>query len=499
MRRHSFFVLIGVFFCCVFFSVTALAATADRQSVSLPGTAAKTDPSRQGAQAKSAPEKKDAEDKKATETKQDVAEKKDEIKREKAAEQKSGAQKDETKKDEEKKRDEAGKKPETHGRAAKPEPEIRVGLREGQASVVIRSGAAYVLTDAATGHEIQKFSANKAATVTVKSGNLVVDDKPVSTKKLRFSVADSRTAGQISVAGEFYRGNILLVLAEDKTITVVNEVKLDDYIGGVISEEMSPEWPFEALKAQAVAARTFAVYSLGLHDEDGYDVCATTHCQVYGGIESESPEGLRAVSATRGEIMTYQGKAIYAAFHASSGGATAGSEEAGGTALPYLKSVRDAQDESTPNRHWQVSMSVKQLSSELAHAGFSVGTLKAIELSTLHIGQGASDRYPSGRVRHIRFVGSKQAISVPGPKLRWIADLPSTLVDVRYGTGKKTTPNTKGKIEISDQNATIIFDGYGRGHGIGLSQWGAYAMAAKSKYREILSHYYQGVKFTFLF
>ena len=381
------------------------------------------------------------------------------------------------------------------GRAAKPEPSIRVGLSEGQISSVVTSDAAYSLNDAKTEQEIGKVGAGKQTTVTVKSGALVVNGKTVAAKALRFAVADDRTARHLAVAGAKYRGHIVLSLAEDGTITVVNEVKLDDYIGGVISEEMSPDWPPEALKAQAVAARTFAVYSLGLHEEDGYDVCSTTHCQVYGGIESESPEGLRAVSATRGEILTHQGKAIYAAFHASSGGMTAGSEEGGGTALPYLKPARDSEDAATPNRHWQVSLSVRELSSKLAAAGFSVGRLKALELTPLKVGQGAPDRYPSGRVEQVRFVGSKQTVSVSGPKLRRMLGLPSTLFEIRIGKQA-----AKGKLDMSGKEDTkLVFDGYGRGHGIGLAQWGAKAMAGHKQYREILRHYYKGVEFTFIF
>ena len=390
-------------------------------------------------------------------------------------------------------------KPEPRGRVPKEEPVIRVGLSEGQASAVITADDAYVIRDAVTGQGIDKIAGKAMTTVAVKDRKFVVNNKAISAQKIRFSIADSRTARYLSVAGSQYRGDIVLVLAEDKTITVINEVKLDDYIGGVISEEMSPEWPLEALKAQAVAARTFAVYSLGIHDGEGFDVCATTHCQVYGGIESESPMGLRAVSATRGEIMTYQGKPIYAAFHSSSGGMTAGSEEAGGNALPYLKPVRDPQDTATPNRNWQVSLSARELSTKLAAAGFRIGNLKAVELTPLDIGKGASDRYPSGRIKQVRFIGSVQTVDVPGPKLRWIVGLPSTLVDDRRGTGKSTTPNTKGKIEFSGANAEVVFDGYGRGHGIGLSQWGAKALAAKKTYRDILNHYYKDVEFSWLF
>ena len=386
---------------------------------------------------------------------------------------------------------------EGRGRIPKEEPTIRVGLSEGQASAILTADDAYVVRDVLTGQGLDKFKGNTMTTITVQGRQLVINGKAISAKSVRFSIADPRTMRYLSVAGKKYHGNIVLTLAKDGTITVINEVKLDDYIGGVISEEMSPGWPMEALKAQAVAARTFAVYSLGLHNEDGYDVCATTHCQVYGGIASESPEGLRAVSSTRGEIRTYQGKPIYAAFHASSGGMTAGSEESGGIALPYLKPVRDPQDNATPNRNWQVSTSAKELSSDLSAAGFRVGTLKAIELTPLKVGEGSTDRYASGRLKEVRFIGTLQTVVVPGPKLRWIVGLPSTLADVRYGTGTKTARN--GKIEISNQNTEIVFFGSGRGHGIGLSQWGAKAMAAKKKYRDILSHYYKDVEYSFLF
>ena len=161
--------------------------------------------------------------------------------------------------------------------------------------------------------------------------------------------------------------------------------------------------------------------------------------------------------------------------------------------------MRDPQDNATPNRDWQVSTSAKELSSDLASAGFRVGALKAIELTPLTIGEGAADRYTSGRLKEVRFIGTAQTVVVPGPKLRWIVGLPSTLADVSYGTGTKTGRNSKGRIEISNQNAEIVFFGFGRGHGIGLSQWGAKAMAAKKQYREILSHYYKDVEYSFLF
>ncbi|MBR1884803.1 MAG: SpoIID/LytB domain-containing protein [Schwartzia sp.] len=482
MKRYVILFLLGLFCAVQGLSPGVALAAVDRPTVGagIPGAVTKTNP--ETSEKKALDEAK----KEASPSRTEAAE---------PAEKEEPTSKNEAV--EKPKPPKAGKDESTEplGRVAKPEPRIRVGLSEGQISAVVTSDAAYALSDVKTEREIEKIGAGKQTTVTVKSGALVVNGKTVAAKALRFVVADDRTARHLAVAGEKYRGHIVLSLAADGTITVINEVKLDDYIGGVISEEMSPDWPSEALKAQAVAARTFAVYSLGLHDEDGYDVCTTTHCQVYGGIESESPEGLRAVSATRGEILTYQGKAIYAAFHASSGGMTAGSEEAGGMALPYLKPVRDSGDQATPNRHWQVSLSVRELSSKLAASGFSVGSLKALGLTPLKVGQGAPDRYPSGRVEQVRFVGSKQTVSVSGTKLRWMLGLPGTLFEIHLDKEA-----AKGKIDLSGKDtAKLVFDGYGRGHGIGLAQWGAKAMAAQKQYREILGHYYKGVEFTFIF
>lgn len=386
------------------------------------------------------------------------------------------------------------------GRAQKAEPTLRVGLAAGQSSASISSDADYVIRDAATGRGLESCAAGTLTTVTVRARQFVINGKAVSAQKLRFLPADARTPRLLSFAGKAYRGELALSLAKDGSITAVNEVGLDDYIGGVISEEMSPSWPGEALKAQAVAARTFAMYSFGVHRESGYDVCASTHCQVYGGVEAETAAGLRAVSATRGEILTYGGKPVYAAFHASSGGMTAGSEEAGGSALPYLKPVRDPQD-NAPNRHWQIEVSVKELTAKLRAAGFDTGALKAVELTQLRVGQGAPDRYPSGRVQSVRLIGARQTIAVPGTKLRWMLGLPSTLFDIRLGTLQSSAPNLKGRVELTGKDGeSLVFDGEGRGHGVGLSQWGAKGLAEKkSGYRDILRHYYTNVETTWLF
>lgn len=375
------------------------------------------------------------------------------------------------------------------------EPIVRVGLATGQEAAVFSTKGEYVVRDEKTGHGLEKLPVNATLTITGREGQFLLNGKPVSAKALVVTRADPRASLAISYNGKTYRGDFRLLM-DGGTMTVVNDVPLEDYVGGVIGAEMGADWPPEALRAQAVAARTFALYSLGRHDDEEFDVCPDTHCQVYGGMEAESKMGLSAVSSTRGEVMMCDGKPIYAAFHASAGGWTAGNEEAGGDPVPYLKPVRD---EATYRAayHWQVPVAAAEVRAKLHTAGFDIGALKRVELSPLseEMRKETKDRYVSGRVRTVRFVGTLRTVELLGTELRWLFGLPSTRFDVRHQKGTTTAPNRDGKIEFHGQSSeTLLFDGWGRGHGLGMSQWGAYAMAEKKDYRAILRHYYTNIE-----
>lgn len=383
----------------------------------------------------------------------------------------------------------------------KPEPVLRVGLAEGQTSAVFTANNDFVVREGG-GKGLAKYTHKDKITITVKNRQLLLNGKAVSAKKIVLKAPNEYENLVFSYNDSKYRGTFEIVL-KGGSFTVINLVKLDDYVGGVINEEMGEGWPAEALKAQAVAARTFALYTVGeeKHSEDGYDVCTTTHCQVYGGVSSESRDALAAVSATRGEVMTYNGEPIYAAFHASSGGRTAASGETG-TDLPYLKSRPDPEDSENPNQEWKISVPVKKLVDELRAAGYNVGTLKRIEISPLDMkgGKLGKDRFSSYRVKSVKFVGTLKTVDVPGTKLRWEFDLHSTLFDICHGSGKSMKPNKTGKIDITNRaGETVTFAGAGWGHGLGLSQWGARGMAEKYKYRDILARYYTDVKLEKLF
>lgn len=358
---------------------------------------------------------------------------------------------------------------------------LDVGLLEGQYSVVALSPRELAVSDLASGKVLNKFSGKETVSFTCKNRQLCINQKPISAKKIILR-ADG---ANITVNGDEYRGEMILICGSGG-ITVVNRVDLESYVKGVVGTEMSPDWPKEALKAQAVAARTFSLYTKTeeKHQGDGYDICAGTHCQVYGGTRDESPAVTKAVDDTRGEIITYNGKPIYAAFHTDSGGRTAAAREVWGNELKYLASVEDPS--GAPNRHWQVTMTVEQLTAKLKAAGKDVGTLKKISLSPLNLKKpGTGDRYASGRPARIEFTGSARSVTINGTQARAIFGLKSALFDF--------DPGRKGNDLKIKSGQKIIIDGFGFGHGLGLSQWGAKAMSAKNDYKSILHHYYNDV------
>ena len=248
---------------------------------------------------------------------------------------------------------------------------------------------------------------------------------------------------------------------------------VDDYLLSVVPEEMPTDWPAEALKAQSVAARSFALKSRGRHAAEGYDLCTTTHCQLYKGIASEKTVSTAAVRATRGEVLTYGGQPIEALFHTDSGGMTESSEDVWGSHVPYLRAVRDTPLGTMP---WTKTMSKADLEQKLAAKGHAIGRLRAIELSPLAVGRAAKDRTASGRVKAMIVTGTKGSVTLSGNAWRSLLGLKSTLFSAKL---------TKD---------SVTFTGFGAGHGLGISQWSAKRLAETGKsYADILHHYYTGV------
>ena len=222
-------------------------------------------------------------------------------------------------------------------------------------------------------------------------------------------------AGQtVKVDGKgTYRG-ALLAIPGDGGLLAINELSLEDYVRGVVPNEVPASWPAAALRAQAVAARSFGVATSRGGAFDHYD---DTRSQVYGGKASETKQTSAAVKATGGEVVTFRGKPIVAYFFSTSGGQTESSEFgfSGGQSLPYLKAVDDPYDDTSPYHSWTERLSDSEIESQLA--GLFSGRLQRIEIL---------ERGDSPRIVKARVVGSGGSQTVTGDTLRARLGLRST-------------------------------------------------------------------------
>lgn len=286
-------------------------------------------------------------------------------------------------------------------------------------------------------------------------GELVIDGRVVGG-----TLTIEADGGALQVAGKRYRGAIR-VSAVDGEVEVVNVLDLEAYLRGVVPSEMAASWPLEALKAQAVAARSYTLVSLD--PAARYDLCATTDCQVYRGVEAEHPRTDEAIRATAGVVVTYAGQAAKTYYHSDSGGTVASSSEVWGTSIPYLVALQDVQS-STPHRAWTARLDSRVVSASLAGAGVGVGTVSRMRVL---------DVSESGRVAALEVVGAAGTRVLRGLQLRTLA----------RGWGLKSMRFR--------MQGDLVVRGDGWGHGVGMSQYGARAMAqAGYDYGRILGYYY---------
>lgn len=261
-----------------------------------------------------------------------------------------------------------------------------------------------------------------------------------------------------------YRGNFEL-LKRGKKILVVNIVDVEKYLYGVLPQEISPTWPMEALKAQAVAARTFAYYKLENPDSKLYDLDDSMYSQVYRGFSGERDRTNKAVDLTKNQVMTYRGRIIIAYYHACSGGITEDPRYAWGKKIPYLKSVSSPCEDS-PHYKWKKILTAKYLARKLGVK--DVSDIKVVS------------RTPSGRAAKLMIVTGDKTFFMSGTSFRQkigVFVIKSTL------------------FEVYKQGDRFIFEGRGWGHGVGMCQWGARSFALRGwDYKRILKYYYPGVK-----
>ncbi len=230
-------------------------------------------------------------------------------------------------------------------------------------------------------------------------------------------------SGPIKISGLGpYRGGLVVKPAGGSSVNVINRLALDDYVRGVVPHEVPASWPKDALEVQAVAARGYALTS-GV-DGDGYSLYNDTRSQAYGGVKLETKETNKAVRATSREIVTYKGKPAQTFYYSSSGGRTEASQYGfdGGSPRPYLKSVSDPYDKTSPYHSWTVRMSRGEITAKLA--GMVRGKLRKIDVTKTG---------DSPRIVRARVVGSKGSTVTSGYELQGRLGLRSTWFRIRGG------------------------------------------------------------------
>lgn len=251
--------------------------------------------------------------------------------------------------------------------------------------------------------------------------------------------------------------------------------ELEEYVAGVVAAEMPASFPLEALKAQAVAARTYEVRQMRAAGSDSvlYDVGQAyadeaAQREKWGENYGQYAAKIRrAVRETAGEIMIYDGEPILAAFHAQSGGKTENAENVWDSPLPYLRSVDSAEDKAAPGYETEISLSAEEILQRLETKGSPTQTAKDLSIEIL-------SRTDAGYVAEV----SAGGLRLTGRQLREALGLRSA------------------NFTVEKQADGFAFHTYGYGHGAGMSQYGASFLAEKGlNYREILNHYYTNVNF----
>lgn len=379
---------------------------------------------------------------------------------------------------------------------------VRVLLLEAAPAIAVRSSVPAVIEDAQTGARLATIAAGADVVFRQARGQVTArfGRSRVAADSLRFRPLKPGARTIVSSrAGLGRRGvypGALVLSAVSGSLRVVEQVELESYVGGVVAAEMPKGFPLEAMKAQAIAARSYALFHLGDHEDRGADLCAQVHCQAYAGSPAPGSAPVRAARETAGQVLAWRGLLVDALYHSACGGATAPAWEVRqGKLLPYLSGDDDHEWEGAGSPYcrqgheagWQRRFPHQQaerliaanLGAVLGEPGLRAGRLRSLRVAERN----------GPRVEWLEAETSTGVYRVRGDAIRWLfgsgrADgrgLRSTVFTLAVETDRRGRPQA------------YVLRGVGHGHGIGLCQWGARGRAESGESAaEILAAYYPG-------
>ncbi len=288
-------------------------------------------------------------------------------------------------------------------------------------------------------------------------------------EKVREPIVVESWDSPLSVNGTPYRGAIELHPRMGRLL-VINVLTMDEYLSGVVPCEISSGWHVEALRAQAVAARSYAYYHIMTGTDALFDLNATNRSQVYGGAGVETERTNRAVRDTSGQVVSYNNKPILAFFHSTCGGSTIDGDKVwAGAGMEYLRGVRCEYCARSPHFSWEEMLTLYEIRHHLGKKYIGIGPVTGIAF-----------RKEGGRVNHVTIDHKNGVVRLSGNDFRLL--FPEKKIRSLSFDAVKTKNG-------------LLLKGHGWGHGVGLCQWGANGMAErKALYTDILRHYYRGTR-----
>lgn len=346
---------------------------------------------------------------------------------------------------------------------------IRVRILKDLDSVKLTLDSAYEIYALKDNKLIKKDKSLYRAKVSAASGGIRLGRQVLQHDGIKIN---TKRDGAIYIDRWRFRGEVAIFKDKKSSrLIFVNYIDIEDYLRGVLYHEVSHRWPYETLKAQAIAARTYALYQKGIMRDKDYDLTADIYSQVYGGRRSERHKTNKAVDLTEGEVLTYKGEIFPTYYHATCGGFTEDSSNLWKTDLAPLKGVECGFCKRSKHYRWGKKIRLNDIEKALNKSGYKVKGVTSIVIES---------RNKSNRINNLIITHSAGKTAIPGKALR-IAIGPNLIKSNNY--------------DVSITENTAIFEGTGWGHGVGMCQWGAYSMARK-KYtaKQILQHYYPDAK-----
>ncbi len=365
------------------------------------------------------------------------------------------------------------------------------------------------------------FSETSLKVTAYGNGAVSVGDNVCNTVGGNFAL--SPINGTVSIDGALYRGGVEFIPDSSGRLTVINFVNINDYVAAVVGKEMSPSWPIEALKAQAVCARSYCITTWNRHSSLGFNLCATQDCQAYLGMSGESESTLRAARETKDQLLMYNGSIVQTLYSSSNGGSIGYAKYVWGNDIPYLQAGPDPYEENTgnPRASWSVTLTKSDIKKKLDNASVNIGEITDFKVTgadeygrTYEVTvYGTNGTYVLKNDRTRSFFGlysQKYTITPSGsdavaPYVHVVGSNSEAGVNWFVAKGSQSTANlTSGYYSLSSSgkqqhvgtaaNAdSWIINGSGWGHGLGMSQYGAKGMANRGfTYDKILTFYYKG-------